>query len=85
MHDELVTELIIPNGWATDKIAMKNISLLHTRLVGDQIINFFEVEADSIDSVLDIFVRVTLVELFFLRVIFCFLLLFPTGIKQEMK
>ena len=57
-QDELVTELIIPNGWATDKIAMKNISLLHTRLVGDQIINFFEVEADSIDSVLDIFVRV---------------------------
>lgn len=57
-QDELVTELIIPNGWATDKIAMKNISLLHTRLVGDQIINFFEVEADSIDSILDIFVRV---------------------------
>ena len=57
-QDELVTELIIPNGWATDKIAMKNLSLLHTRLVGDQIINFFEVEADSIDSVLDIFVRV---------------------------
>ena len=57
-QDELVTELIIPNGWATDKIAMKNISLLHTRLVGNQIINFFEVEADSIDSVLDIFVRV---------------------------
>lgn len=57
-QDELVTELIIPNGWTTDKMAMKNLSLLHTRLVGDQIINFFEVEADSIDSVLDIFVRV---------------------------
>lgn len=57
-QDELVTDLIIPNGWATDKIAMKNVSLLHTRLVGDEIINYFEVEADSIDSVLDIFVRV---------------------------
>lgn len=57
-QDELVTELIIPNGWATDKVAMKNASLLHTRLVGDEIINYFEVEADSIDSVLDIFVRV---------------------------
>lgn len=57
-QDELVTELIIPNGWATDKAAMKNISLLHTRLVCDEIINYFEVEADSIDSVLDIFVRV---------------------------
>lgn len=50
--------MIIPNGWASDKVAMKNISLLHTRLVGDEIINYFEVQTDSIDSVLDIFVRV---------------------------
>ena len=57
-QDELVTDLIIPNGWASDKVAMKNISLLHTRLVGDAIINYFEVQTDSIDSVLDIFVRV---------------------------
>jgi len=57
-QDELVTELIMSNGWGTDKIAMKNISLLHTRLVGAEIINYFEIEADSIDSVLDIFVRV---------------------------
>lgn len=57
-QDELITELIMSNGWGTDKIAMKNISLLHTRLVGAEIINYFEIEADSIDSVLDIFVRV---------------------------
>lgn len=57
-QDELITDLIIPNGWASDKVAMKNISLLHTRLVGDEIINYFEVQTDSIDSVLDIFVRV---------------------------
>ena len=57
-QDELVTELIIPNNWATDKVAMKNIALLHTRLVNDETINYFEVSADSIDSVLDIFVRV---------------------------
>jgi len=57
-QDELVTDLIIPNGWASDKVAMKNISLLHTRLVGDEIINYFKVQTDSIDSVLDIFVRV---------------------------
>ena len=57
-QDEHVTDLIIPNGWASDKVAMKNISLLHTRLVGDEIINYFEVQTDSIDSVLDIFVRV---------------------------
>ncbi len=56
--EELLTEVIIPNGWATDNIAIKNISLLHTRLVTDEIINYFEVEKDSIDSVLDIFVRV---------------------------
>ena len=56
--EDLVTEIILPNGWATDKLASKNISLLHTRLVVDQIINYFEVEKDSIDSVLDIFVRV---------------------------
>lgn len=56
--EDLLTEVIIPNGWATDKIATKNISLLHTRLVIDEIINYFEVEKNSIDSVLDIFVRV---------------------------
>lgn len=56
--EDLLTEVIIPNGWAADKIATKNISLLHTRLVTDEIINYFEVEKDSIDSVLDIFVRV---------------------------
>lgn len=56
-QDELLTDLIIPNGWASDKVAMENISLLHNRLVGDKIINYFEVQKDSIDSVLDIFVR----------------------------
>lgn len=56
--EDLVTEIILPNGWATDKVASKNISLLHTRLVIDDTINYFEVEKDSIDSVLDIFVRV---------------------------
>lgn len=56
--EDLITEVIIPNGWVTDKVATKNISLLHTRLVIDEIINYFEVETDSIDNVLDIFVRV---------------------------
>ncbi|NFL36767.1 DUF262 domain-containing protein [Clostridium botulinum] len=56
--EDLLTDVIIPNGWATDKTATKNISLLHTRLATDEIINYFEVEKDSIDSVLDIFVRV---------------------------
>ncbi len=56
--EDLTTEIILPNGWAEDKRACKNISLLHTRIVGNEIINYFEVEKDSIDSVLDIFVRV---------------------------
>lgn len=56
--EDLRTEVIIPNGWLTDEIAKKNIFLLHARLVTDEIINYFEVEKDSIDSVLDIFVRV---------------------------
>lgn len=55
---QLVTDLIVPNKWFDDEDAMRNVSLLHTRLVGDEIINYFEVEADSIDNVLDIFVRV---------------------------
>ncbi len=58
LAEDLYTEVIIPNGWATDKDAIKSITLLHTRLVIDEIINYFEVEKDSIDSVLDIFVRV---------------------------
>jgi len=36
--EDLLTEVIIPNGWATDKVVTKNISLLHTRLVTDEII-----------------------------------------------
>jgi uncharacterized protein with ParB-like and HNH nuclease domain len=56
--EELVTKLIVPNNWINDNLAMTNITLLHTRLVVDEIINYFEVEADSIDSILDMFIRV---------------------------
>ena len=55
---QLVTDLIMKNGWNTNTLVMENISLLHERIVNDPIINYFEVDADSIDSVLDIFVRV---------------------------
>lgn len=37
---------------------MDNILLLHERLVLNEIINYFDVESESIDDVLDIFVRV---------------------------
>lgn len=56
--ENILPELIIPKGWVDDNKAVKNISLLHTRLASDEIINYFEVEGDSIDNVLDIFVRV---------------------------
>jgi uncharacterized protein with ParB-like and HNH nuclease domain len=56
--NELLSEVIIKNNWISDKTAIENLSLLHTRLTHDEIINYFEVEADSIDSVLDIFVRI---------------------------
>lgn len=51
-------EVISHNGWEDDEVARKNILLLYTILVNNKIINYFEVEKDSIDSVLDIFVRV---------------------------
>ena len=56
--EDLEQKVITPKGWATDKVASENIKLLHKRLVVDEIINYFKVEKDSIDSVLDIFVRV---------------------------
>lgn len=56
--EDLITAVIIPNGWAADKDATTNILLLHRSLISDEIINYFDVEKDSIDDVLDIFVRV---------------------------
>lgn len=56
--EDLFTEVIAPLGLAADKIATKNLFLLHKKLVSEEIIHYFEVEKDSIDDVLDIFVRV---------------------------
>ena len=55
---EDLTEVIFNSDFAANEVARKNLALLHTRLVRDDIINYFEVVDDSIDSVLDIFVRV---------------------------
>lgn len=57
-HEKLITKVIMPLGLAEDELAIDNINLLHTRLVKDEIINYFEIKKDSIDEVLDIFVRV---------------------------
>ena len=51
-------EVISHTEWENDEVARNNILLLYTKLVNNRIINYFEVEKDSIDSVLDIFVRV---------------------------
>lgn len=55
---EVMTKIVNARGWNTDAVVMTNILLLHEQLVTKELINYFEVEADSIDSVLDIFVRV---------------------------
>ena len=55
---EDLTEVIFKSDFAQNEVARKNFALLHTRLVRDDISNYFEVEGDSIDKVLDIFVRV---------------------------
>lgn len=55
---DLPTKVYIPLNLITDELAMENISLLHDKLTNEEIINYYEVESDSIDNVLDIFVRV---------------------------
>lgn len=55
---ELVSEVIVPNNWTNDKLAMDNIALLHSMLTQEEIINYFEAEEESMDNVLDIFVRI---------------------------
>lgn len=55
---EVMTKVINEKGWITDTTAMNNLLLLHERLMINELINYFEVESESIDDVLDIFVRV---------------------------
>lgn len=55
---DVMTQIVNTNKWNTDSVVMTNILKLHERLVINELINYFEVEEDAIDSVLDIFVRV---------------------------
>ena len=55
---KLMTKVLNPLGLAEDELATENIYLLYQKLVNEEIINYYEVETDSIDDVLDIFVRV---------------------------
>ncbi len=55
---EVTVNAVMANNLNTDTVAMENILLLHERIVLNESINYFEVETESIDDVLDIFVRV---------------------------
>ena len=50
--------MLIEKGWSTNNIVYRNIFTLFDRIKKDRLINYFEVDSDSIDDVLDIFVRV---------------------------
>ncbi len=55
---EVMTELINPNHWNENKLIMDNLVRLHDQIMSKEMINYFEVQTDSIDDVLDIFVRI---------------------------
>lgn len=55
---EEMTPMLIEKGWITDNTVVGNIYALFERIKKDKLINYFEVDSDSIDDVLDIFVRV---------------------------
>ena len=57
-EDDLEKKLIKPKGWSEDVLISENLKLLYKRIKEDKIINYFEIESNSIDEVLDIFVRV---------------------------
>lgn len=55
---EDITDMLIEKGWSSDRDAIRNINALFNSIKVSELINYFEVTSDSIDDVLDIFVRV---------------------------
>ena len=55
---EVIMKVVMANNLHTAPVAMANVLLLHERLVLNELINYFEVETESIDDFLDIFVHV---------------------------
>ena len=53
-----LNKLVLKAGWFEDEIATDNITLLFQKIKAEKLINYFEVESDDIDDVLDIFVRI---------------------------
>ncbi|MCD8308773.1 MAG: DUF262 domain-containing protein, partial [Clostridia bacterium] len=58
-REDLIPRVVAPLNLMQDMLATANIYNLHDQLVeNDKIISYFEVEKESIDDVLDIFVRI---------------------------
>ncbi len=53
-----LNQFLLSQNWVADTLLTKNIVRLQQQLQDNGIINYFEVESDTIDDVLDIFVRV---------------------------
>ena len=53
-----INKMIFTNKWTENDIITDNVTLLFQQIKCSELINYFEVETDSIDDVLDIFVRV---------------------------
>lgn len=53
-----LNKMIRTSSWHDNDLATNNITILFERIMKDNIINYFEVSSNSIDDVLDIFVRV---------------------------
>lgn len=55
---DVTSRLMLPNSWITNKVIVKNLTQLHTVLTSERTINYCEVSSNSMDAVLDVFVRV---------------------------
>ena len=55
---EALNDYIYNEGFAQDKVAIRNLTRLFARVQTDELINYYELDKDSMDEILDIFVRV---------------------------
>jgi len=53
-----LTEYISKNGWINNKIIQSNIVLLWEQLCQKEIINYFQIKDNTMDDILEIFIRV---------------------------
>ena len=55
---EALNDYIYDEGFAQDRAAIKNLTRLFARIQTDELINYYELDKDSMDEILNIFVRV---------------------------